>query len=88
MIKRKFVYVKLCQLTLYLHSTLLVHSKDWNDRKVYLKSIEQQSVNFLERNPVRVYCGSTSPVNWTHNLSPLAFTSEGLIDAPIHSRHE
>ncbi len=88
MMKRKFVYVKLCQLTLYLHSTLLVHSKDWNDRKVYLKHIEPQSVNVLERNPVRVYCGSTSPVNWTHNSSPLAFTSEGLIDAPVHSRHE
>ncbi len=88
MIKRKFFYVKLCQLALYLHSTLLVHSKDWNDRKVYLKSIEPQRVSVLERNPVRVYCGSTSPVNWTHIWSPLAFTSEGQIDAPIHSRHE
>ncbi len=89
MIKRKFVYVKLCQLTLYLHCTLLVHSKDWNDRKVYLKCIEPpERVSVLERNPVRVYCGSTSPVNWTHNSSPLAFTSEGPIDAPVHSRHE
>ncbi len=88
MIKRKFVYVKLCQLMLYLHSTLLVHSKDWNDRKVYLKCIEPQSVNVLERNPVRVYCGSTSPVNWTYNSSPLAFPREGLIDATVHSRHE
>ncbi len=82
MVKRNFVYVKLCQLMLFLCCTSLVRSKDWNNRKLYLKSIKPHYVHILERNPVRVYCGSSSPVNWTY-CPLLAFTFDA-----VHSRHE
>ncbi len=72
---------------LHLYCTSLVHSKDWNDRKLYLKSIEPQYVNILENYPVRVYCGSSSPVNWTYS-SLHAVPTLGQLDVAVHSRHQ
>ncbi len=70
-----FILISFCSTYIY--------AKDWQRISVYLKSIIPNDIIIYEESSVTVYCGSTSPVNWS--FVPIVGFSERL---PISARHQ
>ncbi len=73
-----FILISFCSTYIY--------AKDWQRIPVYLKSLTPDDVMIFEGCSVTVYCGSTSPVNWSY--VPILEDDPISETFPISTRHQ
>ncbi len=78
-------YLLFIQFFLLVYDTL-VGGENWHVRELFLRSVDPKYVTVPEKSAVNIYCGSSSPVNWTYTQSGL-HPAISEVSITVHSRH-
>ena len=78
-------YLLFIQFFLLVYDTL-VGGKNWHVRELFLRSVDPKYVTVPEKSAVNIYCGSSSPVNWTYTQSGL-HPAISEVSITVHSKH-